>query len=401
MKKFILLVPLIALLGLFSGSVVSSAPPDNFCIKNPNHWKCETSSTTTEPPPTTTTEPPLPTGEWPSSFFTGPLNANVPLPSNGPGQGAFLIEWYDGAGCDIACKKAGVQKRQTDAGVVFDSVGLHPNYGNASEGCTFRDPAETEFVSWVNANGSLPNLSWAPNVTITQVNQGVADACFRSVANHLEAYGFTVMLRVWPEFDLVIADSEFGQPFINAWRRMVGIFQAEGATNVGFWWTPTEGSRSPGGKTARDLIDSSYPGDAYIDWVGSDAYNFCFVSEINTCWSSPLGGGWAEFKDAALYRGAEWCCVNGYDRWAQRKPYVYGETNTVYDPNAPFHKGNWYRNLVTTVKANPFVIGVQIYDADVRQFEGERNNFRVDAPTSNPDVYAGYLDMARDPYFGG
>ena len=57
----------------------------------------------------------------------------------------------------------------------------------------------------------------------------------------------------------------------NAYRRVVGIFREEGATNVAFvmvymGWTFD-------GRSGRDPL-AWWPGDDVIDWVGSDPYNW-------------------------------------------------------------------------------------------------------------------------------
>jgi hypothetical protein len=46
-----------------------------------------------------------------------------------------------------------------------------------------------------------------------------------------------------------------------------------------------------------------------------------------------------------------------------------------------------------------YLRGVSFYDADVSAVEGPRNNFMVDYPTSDPAVYAGFVEMARDRWF--
>ena len=70
-------------------------------------------------------------------------------------------------------------------------------------------------------------------------------------------------------------------------------FKTRGADNVGFWWCPNEGVR-------RDTIIKSYPGDAYVDWVGSDWYNWQYVGDGG--WSTPLHPGWAEFGELFDYK---------------------------------------------------------------------------------------------------
>jgi hypothetical protein len=364
----------------------------------------------------------------PPSFFNGPLGASNLIPSK---PGAFLIQWFDGIGCDTACKQAGIQKRQADSGRIMDGVGLMANFGDTSTGCTLRHPGEMAYPSWINSNGSFPVITWTPNnVTIGDINRGAADTCLRNVASFLKTYPFRIMLRPFHEFDgnwtrwsampgpLNGNVNYCGQPFIDAWRRVVNTFKGQGATNVGFFWNPGEGG------VDRSCSVASYPGDAYVDWVGTEVYNFCFVGE-STCMVTPLHSGWAEWWELPNYTTlATWqCasepvgapyCVSQYDKFSsgrgiagytRRKPMVIGESGTVYDARNPSRKGAWYANIPAALKGQvgpapmPNLIGIQMYDADVSAVEGPRNNFRVDYPTSDPSAYGGWIQLARDPYF--
>ena len=52
---------------------------------------------------------------------------------------------------------------------------------------------------------------------------------------------------------------------------MVRLFRAVGATNVHFVWTPMAYDFG-----AHAKVDAAgfYPGNAYVHWIGADAYNF-------------------------------------------------------------------------------------------------------------------------------
>jgi hypothetical protein len=196
------------------------------------------------------------------------------------------------------------------------------------------------------------------------------------------------MLRLFHEHDLShVPYHGCGQPFIDAWRRVVGIFQQQGATNVGFWWTPTEGGN-------RSCVSQSYPGDAYVDWAGSDTYNMCMVGD-SSCWATSAHSGWAEFSEIADYGSS-----SQHDTWGPRKPFVIGETGTYYDPNSPARKGDWFRKIPAAARNMEWLRGICFYDADVSAVEGSNHNFRVDHSTTNPDVYAGFVAMSRDSWAG-
>src|SRR5438093_1409419 len=60
-----------------------------------------------------------------------------------------------------------------------------------------------------------------------------------------------------PGADVTLKPSDF----VGAWRRVVDIFRAEGATNVAWVWNPIEAP-------AVQDYTPFYPGDDYVDWAG-------------------------------------------------------------------------------------------------------------------------------------
>jgi chitodextrinase len=328
-----------------------------------------------------------PSVSYPASYYTGPLGSRNLLPSK---AGAFLIDMWGGIGTTTSQFQAAIASRESFIGRSFDGIHVHYGGGGSYLGisnCVAPDRIAERLPQWIHSRGSMALVSWAPDRSIADVNSGAVDQCFRNVADHLKSFNFPIMLRMWWEFNLPSPPwSGCGQPFIDAWRRVVNIFKAQGATNVGFWWVPYE-------HADHACADSSYPGDQYVDWVGSDAYNFHFVGENG--WSTPLHAGWAEFWEIADHTAYP----TFHNKYGARKPFVFGEMGTVYDPNAPAtQKGNWFRDIPIVARNMEYLRGISFYDADVSAVEGARNNFRVDYSTSNPDVYNGFKQMATDPW---
>jgi Glycosyl hydrolase family 26 len=341
----------------------------------------------------------------PASYFSGPLGSNNLIPNK---PGAFLIDAYGGIGTSWAQFQTGVLQREADMGRAFDGIGIHYD-GGGTWGGVFGmvDPAyfSPRREQWAHDHGSFPAVTWTPNYTISQMNNGAADAIWAKAANYFKTYNFPIMLRPFHEFDLpyvpwaAVPSSKNGNvnscggPFNAAWQRMVNIFKANGATNVGFWWTPFEGAD-------RNCVNLSYPGDAYVDWVGSDIYNVCLVGRTDQ-WCTPLHSGWAQFRELFNYTALGSLLKDTHTTWGPRKPYVVGETATWYDANYPSYKGTWFRNIPTAAKNMKYLRGIMLFDQDVsaNAADGPLGNYRVDNPTSNPDVYAGFKQMAADPWF--
>ncbi len=77
------------------------------------------------------------------------------------------------------------------------------------------------------------------------------------------------------------------QDFINAYRRVVTIFRQQGVQNVSYTWQMTDWAFRTK-STDRNYAGKWYPGDAYVDDVGADAYNW------NVC--GPALGRWVELS---------------------------------------------------------------------------------------------------------
>jgi len=79
--------------------------------------------------------------------------------------------------------------------------------------------------------------------------------------------------------------------YVDAWRHIHGIFKAVGADNVAWVWAV---NNTDWPADSWNEFENYYPGDAYVDWLGVDGYNWNF-DDI----------GWLTFEDVfetALYR---------------------------------------------------------------------------------------------------
>lgn len=339
------------------------------------------------PPP-----PPPSTGvTYPASYFTGPLGARNPLP---PKKGAFLgAELGLGPGPAITWAQypGHVAKREADMGRKYDWLMISD----------FEWIWGDQKLKWIHEHGSIPVANQLElNMSVTDVAAGRADAQIDRAADHYAAMDFVVMLRLWHEFDAppnsqgYYTWSAVGREadYVRAWKRVVDRFKARGADNVGFWWCPNEGVR-------RDVINACYPGDAYVDWVGSDWYNF---SRHDGGHSSPIHAGHAEFWELFDYNvpyGDNPGLQTQHERWGPRKPFVISETNTVWDPAFPLRKGDWYRGIPAAARNMEHLCGVGIFDLNFTNEASMSGDSEVDYPLSVPEVYEGFKAMARDPWF--
>jgi len=373
---------------------------------------------TPEPEPEPEPEPPVPPADYPASYFTGPLGLENVLPVDP--NGALLCLWHSPQGGTAAQTRASIQQRMSDCGRAFDGLGIHGYTLDGRGGGHLGAGGEL----WVHQQGSIPLVSWTPGRltrggqnlnTMREINDGLHDDAFTKAANYWKDLGFRVMLRQFWEFDgnwfpwsptaNPKANDGFPNPgcttaeWIQAWKRVVGLFQSAGATKVGFWFCPSEGFN-------RSIPTACYPGDAHVDWVGSDIYNQASA----TVWTSPLHIGWAEFWENLNYTGHGTSLVCKHDEFGPRKPFVVGETATLADSSNASRKANWYRNINDHANAKPdmpYLRGIQLFDVDLHSSEGF--DWRVDSSQTyaqkvahtqgaiDAATYQGFKDFAAHP----
>ncbi len=220
-------------------------------------------------------------------------------------------------------------------------------------------------------NGRIPMISWASAKT-TEIAAGIHDAWIREQADAVKALGKPVMIRYLWEMDLLKEESISPTDFIAAWRRIHDIFENRGATNARWVWCPSAYSFQTG------TGPTWYPGDAYVDWIGADGYNWGSVEEP---------GKWRPFKDvfANFYTWAS----------ARPKPLMIGETGS--QERYTGEKGQWYLDMASTIKTNyPKIKALVMFDAYASSFGGGMFHWELDTSWSSFDAWK---KVAADPHF--
>jgi hypothetical protein len=212
------------------------------------------------------------------------------------------------------------------------------------------------FTGWANriapdkAAGRIPELAWsaAPTTTAAAVAAGTQDRVILAAARAMRDSGTQIMLVPWYEFDQPRGHKRFiGGPkrVVAAWRHMVRLFRAVGATNVHFVWTPMAYDFGPYAKVD---AASFYPGNDYVHWIGADAYNlpgapFRTQAELLdpvVAFAHKHQKPFIVGETASLSSNAEtpaW--IEAYGSWAAQHPQV--KAMTYFDSMSP--KGNDFR----------------------------------------------------------
>jgi Glycosyl hydrolase family 26 len=212
------------------------------------------------------------------------------------------------------------------------------------------------------AQGMLPMMTWEswntsvsissnPGVAYTQpafamstITAGKYDTYITAVAKQVAALGCPLAIRFdqeengyWYPWGVSNTNQNgkntvaSGAKYIAMWRHVWTIFHNQGATNVLWTWSPN--NQNPANKTL-PLLSTSYPGDAYVDWVGIDQYY------------NATGRTFAAAFDPT---------ITEVKAVAPSKPWLVGETAVGDFPDKPAEIKNLLHNVAVRKRFNGFV----------------------------------------------
>lgn len=149
-------------------------------------------------------------------------------------------------------------------------------------------------LAGVAARGATPLITWnpwyldgpveQPDFALATISAGRHDDYIATWARGLASYGARVYLRFAPEMNgdwspwCAGVNGNTAADYITAWRYLHDRFAAAGATNVRWVWCPNVSSITP--------MAQLYPGDAYVDWVALDGFNWGPGMDWGTTWRS-------------------------------------------------------------------------------------------------------------------
>lgn len=147
-------------------------------------------------------------------------------------------------------------------------------------------------VQAVAGHGATPMVTlefWsAQNGGAAAIANGSKDAYLRNFADAAKAYGGEVWLRPFHEMNgnwypwCGTVNGNTPAQVVAAWKHVKSVFAERGATNVKFVWCANIESVP---NNSANAIESYWPGDAYVDRVSLDGYNFGTASSWST-WRS-------------------------------------------------------------------------------------------------------------------
>jgi len=214
-------------------------------------------------------------------------------------------------------------------------------------------------------------------ITLPDIAAGKYDAPIRSAAQQAKGLPFEVMIRFahemngdWYPWGVKGSSLNTGSSYVDAWRHIVSIFRAEGATNVKWVWSPNVDYDGVYPFT------SYFPGDEWIDYVALDGYNWGTSGQGPDQWQSMTE-----------------VFASAYDRITalSSKPVMLAETSSS---EAGGSKADWIKKgfLEEIPQRFPRVTDVVWFDRD------QELDWRIDSSSSS---LAAYREVVNSTIYGG
>lgn len=299
-------------------------------------------------------------GSKPAKVKTSPTPTPTPTPTPAPGPRSFGVTMDQVPGTMAPLQ------------ALADQLGRRPDrvmwYVAWSTGTGF----PTQQAAAVADFGATPVITWEPwdptqgatqsAYTLSRIASGAFDSYLTTWAQQARAFGRPVVLRFAHEMNgtwypwAAGVNGGTAAGYVAAWRHVVDVFRAEGATNVTWQWSPNV---PYAGST--DLA-SLYPGDASVDSVALDGYNWAGVT---------AGAGWVSFADV-FAAGAQQV------RALTQRPLFVAETATAEEGGA---KATWVADMFAALKSSGTYAGVTWFDFD------KEGDWRIDSSADSLSAF--------------
>lgn len=293
----------------------------------------------TTSPTTTVTATPTTTTIVAVSTTTAPKTATattttVPAPTSGSGTVFFGAATEGGPG-----SLSGLDTFETDAAkhvslyVYYQSFAFDANF-NSTAANAIRTRGATPMVTWEPWDPSSGSTV-QPAYSLKSIASGAHDAYIGRWASQIKTWNQPLWLRFAHEMNgnwypwAAGVNGNTAADYVAAWRHVHDIFVQAGATNVTWVWSPNV--VAPGFTALNQL----YPGDAYVDWMGVDGYNWGTTQSWGSTWQTPT-----EVFGATLANL----------RQLSSRPIVIAETASA---EVGGNKAQWIQQFFSMLSANP------------------------------------------------
>lgn len=240
----------------------------------------------------------------------------------------------------------------------------------------FTEPMYTTKLRAAAASGRTPMVTWEPvdsrytskdSYPLTKISAGTYDTYLRSAARQAKAVGAPFIIRFGHEMNgfwypwgqpralhpqNVATASNTPARYVAAYRHIVDVFRAEGATNVAWMWSPNLTDAN-----TQLPLAKLYPGDSYVDVIGISGYYRSSNDTFTRRYRDTLD------QIEALSR--------------KQTPIVISETGIMRSTSRP----DQMRELMTAAAGTPRVHGLVYFTQPDASMD-----FRIDTDTATQDV---------------
>ncbi len=232
-------------------------------------------------------------------------------------------------------------------------------------------------VLHVNIEAKEFDKAEKPEVAWSRITQGEFDAALTEQAKGLGALGKPVMVTFDHEVDSPKRVGQRGtaEEFVAAWRHIHDVYSAH-AQNIVWVWVVT------GFEKNQATVPTVYPGDAYVDWISWDPYNFsgCQAGAVKP-------KQWKSFAET-VQPFYDWLQTQDFGK---DKPYMLSEFGTVADPDDPTAAARWYAEIPAALEKFPRLKALQLWNSSV-----ETCDYRIE---EQPGTMKAFAEVARTPTF--
>ncbi|HZL21019.1 MAG TPA: glycosyl hydrolase [Polyangia bacterium] len=240
----------------------------------------------------------------------------------------------------------------------------------------------TTMLSGLAAGGRIPLVTWeawenSVGAPLADIIGGTYDSLITARAQAVKAFGQKFFLRWghemngnWYPWDGANNGANLAATatFISAYRHVHDLFVAAGATNALWVFCPNVTSVP---SDSWNQWQNYYPGDAYVDWMGFDGYNWGTVQSTST---------WQTFPTIASQIYASLAATG--------KPIMIPETASA---ELGGDKAAWIAGILPSLKTTfPEVKALVWFQMN------KETDWRID---SSPTSEAAFVTMANDAYF--
>jgi beta-mannanase len=253
----------------------------------------------------------------------------------------------------------------------------NPNWSTA-----LLDP---KVVEPIYATGAVPMISWTPlrssrdlhhqaAYQLRRITRGAFDPYLRRAAGEAAKLQRLVLINLAPEMNGgwfnygAGVNGNTAHEFIAMWRHVVTVFRRAGASNVRWVWSP-----NVYGKNTVHPFAPYYPGDAWVDLVGLDGYN----------WGHSWKTSWESFDSIFDHSYTAMTRLT-------RKPMIISETASAERGG---DKARWVGDIGVALRNRmPRVRAIVWFD------RVKERDWKID---SSPGAQSAFRLLVRTPLFGG